>query len=591
MNNFLENFKNNFKNLGELICYQANNFNNKTALNFRENNQLRSFSNQEFFDYIFKFACGLKEIGFQKKQKIAIYSYQNPIWLIVDLASILAGGITIPIFHNISNENLQYQLQDSETSLVFTDNLPLALNLKNNNLKIICYGFSNENFLNFDEIIELGDKAIKNNKYQLQQFVLDINQQDLATIIYTSGSTAKPKGVEITHENLISQISDSKEFFPLIGNEKVLSFLPLAHIFERMVMLYYLSCGVSIYFVDDLKNIGYFLKEYRPNLMTTVPRVLEKLYSKIIYAVDNSNFLKKFIAKKAINFALKKDPLIHSNSLFFKIIDKIYDHLIYHKFREILGGEIKMIICGGASLSLDMERFYHNIKINIYCGYGLTETSPVIATNCPKFHKIGTVGKNFPSVEIKINDDCELLVKGKNVMKQYHNLENETTQSFIDQYFKTGDLAKIDDQGYLKIIGRKKELFKTSNGKYVNPVLIEQKLNQEISFLTGSVIIANDRQFVSALLFPDFELIEKFKIKLKFLGTNHEFFQSDLLNNFLKNKIAKINQPLNHWEQIQKFKIIDQSISIETGEITPSMKLKRNIIEQKFANIIDSFYK
>jgi long-chain acyl-CoA synthetase len=601
---------NNFNNLGELINYQAINFQNKTALNFYENNHLKSFSNQEFLDYVFYFACGLKEIILEKNlenlqassqqisKKILIYSYQNPIWLIADLGSILAGLITVPIFHNIANDNLIYQINDSQSSFIFTDNLEILSTLKSQNLITIYYHQLSEDpqdkskfDYSFNDIIFLGKNAVENKKYSLQNLISKIQNTNLASIIYTSGSTAKPKGVEISHENLITQINDSKQFFPLQGDEKVLSFLPLAHIFERMVMLYYISCGVSVYFVDDLKNIGNFFKEYRPNLMTTVPRVLEKLYLKIVNAIENSNFIKKFIAKKALNFALKKDPAIPNNSIFEKIIYHIFDFLIYKKFREILGGKIKMIICGGASLSLDMERFYHNIKINIYCGYGLTETSPVIATNCPKFHKIGTVGKTFPSVKVKLSSDNELLASGKNVMKQYHNLVLETSQSFEGDYFKTGDLANIDDQGFIKIIGRKKELFKTSNGKYVNPILIEQKLNQEIHFLTGSVIIANDRQFVSALLFPDFELIEKTKLKLKFQGSNLEFIQGDLLNNFVKKIIEKINEKLNHWEQIQKFKIIDQLISIETGEITPSMKLKRNIIEQKFSTIIDNFYK
>ena len=582
-----------FTTLAELISYQASNFNNKTALNFKENNQLKSFSNQEFLDKAFYFSCGLKEIGLQKNQTIAIYSYQNPIWLIADLGSILSGAITIPIFQNIAIDNLIYQINDSKISYIFTDNaeLPKILKANNLNLKIISYGFESDDSISYDKLILIGYEAVKNNKYQLDSTVNNINSQDLATIIYTSGSTGNPKGVEITHANLISQIYDSKEFFPLIGDEIVLSYLPLAHIFERMVMLYYISQGVSVYFVDDVKNIGNFLREFRPNLMTTVPRVLEKVYAKIVNGVENSNFIKKFLGQIALKRALQKTPFSNLQSFKNKIIDKFFDVLIYKKFRQALGGRMQMIICGGAALSNDLEKFYFNIGVNVYCGYGLTEASPVIATNCPKYHKIGTVGKAFPSVLVKISDDGELLAKGENIMRQYHNLEKENIEIFSDSYLKTSDLAQIDEDGFIKLIGRKKELFKTSNGKYVNPVNIEQKLIQETGFLIGAIIIAQNRQFVSALLFPEMEVIDRFKNKLKFNGNNLEFLQSELLEKFVSQKISAINQKLNHWEQIQKFKIISEQISIESGDITPSMKLKRKVLNDKYAEIIDNFYK
>ncbi len=583
----------NLTTLAELISFQASNFNNKTALNFKENNQLKSFSNQEFLDKTFYFSCGLKEIGLKKNQSIAIYSYQNPIWLIADLGSILASAITIPIFHNISIDNLIYQINDSKISFIFTDNPEILSILKshNLNLKVISYGFESPETITYDYLVNLGYEAIKNNKYQLSSIIETINSQDLATIIYTSGSTGNPKGVEITHANLISQINDSRKFFPLIGNEIVLSYLPLAHIFERMVMLYYISCGVSVYFVDDTKNIGIFLREFCPDLMTTVPRVLEKVYAKIANGVDSGNLIKKFLGQKAIKRALTKIPFSNSQSFKNKIIDKFFDVLIYKKFRQALGGKMKMIICGGAALSNDLEKFYFNIGVNVYCGYGLTEASPVIATNCPKYHKIGTVGKAFPSVSTKISSDGELLAKGENIMQGYHNLEKENVEIFSDVFLKTGDLAEIDEEGFIKLIGRKKELFKTSNGKYVNPINIEQKLIQELSFLIGAIIIAENHQFVSALLFPDMEVIDIFKNKLKFSGNNLEFLQSNLLEKFVSEKILIINQQLNHWERVQKFKIISEPISIKTGEITPSMKLKRNLLNHKFAEIIDGFYK
>lgn len=579
--------KKNFSNLAELLVYQGNNFNNNKALNFKEKNILKSFSNKDFLDKSFYFACGLKELGLEKNFTIANYSYQNPIWLIADLGSILAGAITVPIFHNISKENFLHEIKDAKIKYLFTDNSQIIeiLESENLSLKIISYGFSNKNSISFEDLINLGFKAYEAGKYSLSNLVANINANDLVTIIYTSGSTSKPKGVEITHQNLISQIFDSKQYFPLYENDIVLSYLPLAHIFERMVMMYYISCGVSIYFVDDIKNVGVFLREFSPTLMTTVPRMLEKVYARINDGIDSANLFKKIIGSLALKRALTKNPQQKIN-----LIDKIFDRIIYQKFRLALGGKMRMIICGGASLSNDLEKFYWNIGVNIYCGYGLTEASPVLATNCPSQYKIGTVGKAFPSVKLKLGDDGELLGSGLNIMQKYHNLENETKETIDNGWLKTGDLAEISDDGFVKIIGRKKELFKNAYGKYVRPIPIEQKLIQEIPFLQGSLVIAENKKFTSALLFPDFELVLKLQKKHNFIGSIEDFLNSEIIKKFVNKKINKINNILDHWEQLKKFHIILQPISIESGEITPSMKLKRNVLEKKFNDVIESIY-
>ncbi|MFM7620767.1 MAG: AMP-dependent synthetase/ligase [Alphaproteobacteria bacterium] len=583
---------NDFVNLGELLIYQAKKFNNPQAFNFKEHNHLRSFSNQQFAEQIHCFARALQDLGLKKKQSLAIYCYQNPIWLIADFATIIAGGVSVPIFHNIAHENLLYQLKDSEVKYVFTDNPDISkiLHQENFDLKIISYGFKDENSIAFEELIKTQELLIKQHDYQLLNLVKNINSQDLATIIYTSGSTGMPKGVRITHHNLISQIKDCQQFFPFGGDEIALSFLPLAHIFERMVMCYYISCGISVYFVDDIKKISNFLQEFKPNLMTCVPRVLEKVYAKIVNGVDDSSFIKKIIAKKAIKFALQKEPLAERQFFFEKIISKIFDLMVFKKFRNALGGRMQMIICGSASLLPELEKFYWNIGVKIYCGYGLTESSPVITANCPQSFKLGTVGKAFPSVKIKIADDHELLATGANIMQGYHHLDQETKLTIVDNYLKTGDLAEIDHDGFVKIIGRKKDLFKTSNGKYVYPVVIEQKLVQELGFLIGALVIAQNRQFVSALLFPEIEMVEKLKIKLKFKGDNQQFYQSKILNDFIESKISLINNQLDNWQQVKKFLIITQPISISSHEITPSMKLRRNIIENKFFEQINNIY-
>lgn len=577
----------NFSTLSDLVAFQAANFNNPNALNFKKDGAWKSFSNQDFLEKAFHFACGLAEIGVKKGEVIANYSYQNPIWLIVDLGSILAGCVTVPIFENISKENLSYEISDANVSLIFTDKkdfLDESFFYKKQ-LKIIFHGFESLDSLSFEDILKKGKLAAELKKYNLQNFLSAAKPDDLATIIYTSGSTGVPKGVEITHQNLVSQIKDAAQFFPLNNQDVALSFLPLAHIFERMVMMFYISRGVSVYFCDDVKNIGAMLKEVKPTLMTCVPRVLEKVFIKIRDGIETSSSFKKFIGKKALKRALTKD--VNAQENFF---DKIFDKLVYQKFRLAMGGNMKMIICGGAALSLDLQRFYRNSKIEIYCGYGLTETSPVLAVNYASYNKIGTVGLKFQSVELKVASDGELLAKGANVMRGYHNQEKLTQESFVDGWFKTGDLAKIDGEGFVTIVGRKKELFKNSNGKYISPTPIEQKLVQELGFLLGALVIAEGKKFTSVLLFPEFELIAKLKTKFNFSGNDEEFLKSEILQKFCAEKIAKINKHLNRWEEVQKFYIIADEISIESGEITPSMKLKRNILEEKYREIIEGFY-
>ncbi len=311
----------NFSTLAELVTFQSFKFNNPRAFNFKG----QSFSNQIFLEKIFHFACGLKEIGFKKGETLANCLQSSPNWLIIDLGAILAGGITVPIFNNISKENFDYEIKDAAISYVFGEKgLSRGLDL-----------------FTLEELILLGKKAVLEEKYNLEEMVKNISSNDLATIIYTSGSTGTPKGVELTHHNLVSQIKATAEIFPLdVASDKALSFLPLAHIFERMVMMFYITQGIEIHFADDIKNIGNLLKEVRPTLMTSVPRMLEKVFAKIKDGAENKKFIAKYLAQKAIRRALVKDIKIRN------ICDRVFDKLVYKKFREALGGRMRMIICG-----------------------------------------------------------------------------------------------------------------------------------------------------------------------------------------------------------------------------------------------------
>ncbi|MCE3254547.1 MAG: AMP-dependent synthetase and ligase [Rickettsiaceae bacterium] len=588
----------NFSTLIGLVDFVAANYQNKNALNFRYDQKQVTFSTEEFARNVKSLALGLGAIGLKKSDGFGIISKSSPLWVMMDLAVIAGGGISVPIFPDIAPQNLLFEVKDSNIKFAFCDCLENLHILQNNLLKsgisltkIIIYGFDfeGEGIIKFEDLLKNGQAIYQQNPQLFSNLTSKINDQDLATIIYTSGSTGTPKGVEITHRNLISQIHATEKCFPLDRADVALSCLPLAHIFERMVMYFYISQGVSIYFADDVKNIGPMLQEIRPTLMTVVPRMLEKIVARMHSAVSESNFLKKIIGKMGFCFIEREN---FGRGKFDNVIYKIFDFLLYKKLCLIFGGRLRMVICGGAALSLPVEKFFHNIGINLYVGYGLTESSPVIAANCEKARKIGTVGKAFPGAEVKVEKDGELLARGENIMRGYHNAPEKTKEAIDENgWLKTGDMAEIDEEGFIKIIGRKKEMFKTVGGKYVSPVPIEQKLMAGWQVLSAACVIAEGRKFVSCLLFADFDILAKYKKKTGFENmSDKEFLASDFVQKRLHKLIADINKTLNHWEQIQKYHLCDEPISIKTGELTPSMKLRRSFVEEKFKDIIDGFY-
>jgi long-chain acyl-CoA synthetase len=565
---------NEIQTIAELVIYISENKNNNNFTNSLKNGSWVSFSTKEFSSKIFVLAENLLGIGVKKGDKVAIFCDSSSYWLICDLACQLIGAITVPIFTNISAENLAYELKHSQVKYAFiigsdkwkavkeyvTDLKKIItheLRVKQKN-SVNLHDLLNNNIGNYNKIIALAKK---------------IKPDDLATIIYTSGSTAMPKGVCLTHRNLISQIKDSDKSFPLNSHDVILSYLPLAHIFERMVMYFYLSKNAHIYFVDNIENIGDLMQEIRPTMMTTVPRLLEKIYAKIGIKQASLPFLKKIIAKIALLYAKKAPDWWFANCL----LRKIFAKLIYVKILDILGGRIKLMICGGAPLDPKLSLFFNNMGLNLLEGYGLTEASPVIAANNLKNKKFASVGRAFPSVQMKISADGEIIVKGANVMQGYYNDPENTKLAIRDGWLYTGDMGKIDDEGYLFITGRIKELQKTSNGKYVATAKLEAAL-KELLFVDEALIIADRRKFVSALIFPDFAYVKQNKI------TNKE------LRNKLDAEIVRINRGFNDWEGVKKYIIAKISPSIDNAQLTPSMKLRRHKILEDYKKTIAELY-
>jgi long-chain acyl-CoA synthetase len=452
---------------------------------------------------------------------------------------------------------------------------------KNSHLIFITHNFciKEPNFYNFDEILVIGKQICDSTGFNS----FEASENDIFSIIYTSGNTGTPKGVMLSHKNIVTQLHDINKLIDLPKEEIALSLLPLAHIFERTVMSYYLSRGISVYFVDDILNVANLMKVVKPTIMTAVPRLLEKIFNKIKTQISQKPFISRMIASFAFSYALKEN--MNKNSILFKIYDKV----VYSKFREIFGSRVEKLVSGGAPLSKEIAIFFVNIGVPVYQGYGMTEFSPVVSTNYPNANKVGSCGKVIPSAQIKITENNELLVRGDSLMLGYLNQEELTNKTIdSDGWLHTGDVARVDSEGYLFITSRIKEIFKTSTGEYVNAVEIEQKISKN-RYIEFAVVIAQNRKFTTALLFVDKEKFENAKKLNKNLTIEEYYNKDDILRN-ISNHISSVNSTLNKWEKIVSYKILTNDISIETGELTPSMKISRNKIEEKYANIINSMY-
>jgi len=571
------------KTLAELVDYIEDEVNNEHFLNHLEKGVWKNISAKEFVHTVRSLASSFEKAGVKQGTSVAIISDSSPFWLMVDFALQCLGAVSVPIFANISSANLNFELEDAEIKYVYIasqekfDELEPYLA----DMKLVLIKDITASGENIEQLLTFLGNDIAYTKPEIQP-------DDLATIIYTSGSTGVPKGVELSHKNLITQILDTKECIEINSDFKALSFLPLAHIFERMVMSYYLSSGVSVYFADDVKNVANLLKELQPDIMTVVPRLLDKIYTKMHENASQAKGIKWLIAKAAFYRANTKDP----NSLDESFIDRLFAKLVYSKLQEALGGNLKYLITGGAPLSSAVYAFFHNIGIPLYQGYGLTETSPVISVNRPGANKIGTCGKVFSHVEVRLAQDNELLMKGDSLMRGYHKQASKTKEAIDEEgWFHTGDLAEIDEEGYITIRSRKKELFKTSTGKYVSAIAMEQKITAN-KWIDYAVVIADNKPYVSALIFMDEVLLSSFAEKkglssLKF----EELVQHRRIQALVMNIIKNVNSKLNEWEKIQKFHIVTDEVSIESGVLTPSMKVSRAKVEEIYKTEIDSFYR
>ncbi len=559
---------------------------NTTFVHHRESDQWKTYSKTEFLTAIRHLTLAFEAEGWRGRQ-IAIAISPSVYWLMIDYALMLSGAVSVPLFTNISTKNLRFQIDDADLHTVFiqTEAHEEVILAADPSITCIDIDTTDQGRRSLDTFIRAGQEIDQKSPEKFDQILSKISSDDLVTIVYTSGTSGLPKGVELTHFNLISQIIDTAikyKFDP--KTDIALSLLPLAHIFERMVMHFYLSTGMSIYFADDVKNIGNLMRSGRPTIMTVVPRLLEKVWFKMHSKAMQSNPVKKLIAMTAFHRARYKDPYRRKSRL-----DTLMDTLVYSKLREAMGGRIRMLISGGAPLSDDLYRFFLNIGIPVYQGYGLTEASPVICANAPGENKVGTCGRHFTHTETKIDADGELLARGPGIMMGYHNNPQATRETVdSDGWLHTGDLATMDDEGYITITGRSKELSKTSTGEYISTGYIEHQLMAS-GWFDHVLTVGNNRPFVVALLMMDENVTRGLMKKHGFLDV-HEALHSRRFQKKIHHLITRINKKLNHWERIRNFHLITESLSIENGDLTPSMKLAREHIQKRFQERIEAMY-
>ena len=565
------------------------------SINTKYNGKWESLSTEDFCEKVQAISRKLVEIGVKKGDKIALISTQNRTeWCIVDNSILQIGGVTVPIYPTISKSEFQYVLNHSESKICFVSDKDIfdkVDQIKSETKLEKIYSFDEfENCTNWNLLFENDDKSLNDKVNFRMKGVLPSN---LATIIYTSGTTGIPKGVMLTHENMVSNILSASKRLPDMENKnRAISFLPLCHIFERIIIYMYYYSGVEIYFAESLDSISDNLKEVKPYYMTAVPRLIEKIFDKIEGKAEEFRGIKKNLYKWSISIADRFD-IEKKNRILYNFKLEIAKYLVFSKWKEALGGKLELICSGSAPLQPRLAKIFTAAGIQIMEGYGLTESSPVISISESKKGgtKFGYVGKIIDGIEVKIAKDGEILCKGPNVMKGYYKDSKLTSRTIKNGFLHTGDIGEFDKDGFLKITDRKKQLFKTSGGKYIAPQVIESKMKRS-PFIEQIMVIGEGEKMPSALIQPDFEYVRNWLIK------NKSTF-SDELKNMCTNKdlllkieleINKINEEFGDWERIKKFEITPEIWTIENGLLTPTMKLKRKAIIQKFIHLKEKIY-
>lgn len=568
--------------------------NNPDALVSKINGEWHKYSGEDFIQQANQLSIGLLKLGIQKNDKIALISPNRPEWNFVDLGAQQLGAVTVPMYPSITIEDYRYIFHDAGVKLIFVGTQDLYNKAKEASKELDgllgIYSFDQlAGVAHWTEVTQLADNEPVE---QLEPYKAAVSTEDLLTLIYTSGTTGVPKGVMLTHRNIVSNIESVMSYVPIHAKERALSFLPLCHIYERTVLYLYMRLGVGVYYAENMETIADNLREVKPMVFTTVPRLLEKVYDKIVSKGHELTGVKRALFFWALNLGLRYDPTRPMGWWYDQQL-KIARKLIFSKWQEALGGNVRLICSGSAALQARLSRIFWAAGIPVAEGYGLTETSPVITSSMvePIDFRIGCVGTVIPGVEVKIADDGEILAKGPNVMKGYYN-KPEATAEAIDAngWFHTGDIGEFVEGKYLKITDRKKEIFKTSGGKYIAPQLIENHLKESM-LIEQAIVVGEGQKFASALLVPNFEELKKFcdASGVEWSSPAVVLKNQQVLAKY-QAELDLVNSRLAQYEKIKKFSLLPILFSIEGGELTPTLKLKRKIITAKYQQLIDAMY-
>ena len=582
--------------LFDFAHYQLETHNLEAALISKKDGDWVKTSTKDYLDKANALSRALLKMGIQKNDKIAIISTTNRTeWCIVDVGVLQVGAQNIPIYPTISSDDYEYVLNHSEAVYCFVsdeDVYTKVLKVKDNTKLKEVFSFDEiKGCKNYTELLELG--ADENTQPEVEIRKSEVIPADLATIIYTSGTTGKPKGVMLTHFNIVENVLASMPRLPLMeGTNRVLSFLPLCHIFERVLIYIYQHAGVGIYFAESIEKIGENAQEIKPNLMSVVPRLLEKVFNKINAKGSELTGIKRALFFWAIKLGERYEPY-QANGFWYEFQLKIARKLIFSKWKAAFGGELHTMVSGSAALHPRLARIFCASGMMIMEGYGLTETSPVVSVGMHADHhfKIGTVGKPISNVEVKIAEDGEILIKGPNVMKGYFKDPEKTAEVMSGDYFHTGDKGEIDPDGFIKITGRKKEMFKTSGGKYIIPTLIENDL-KESNFIEQVMVIGENQKMPAALIQLNFEFIQEWieRKKIDLEPTPEAICASDIIIERIQKEVSKSNQGFGKWEQIKRFELTPDVWCIEGGHLTPTMKMKRSVIYDLYKDLVSKIY-
>ncbi len=592
------------RTLPELFLEAVANSNIPDALNYKKDGAWQKISSSEMITRAENIALGLYSIGLRKGDRAAILAANSPEWTLADAGCQFGGIVDVPIYTTLASDSVRYIVDDSQSRVIFLQD--------RETYERVCPAIENcdsiDKFILFDaddidddrviSLAHLENTGAELNRREpglLEDLRDAITASDIATLIYTSGTTGEPKGVMLSHSNLISNVVAASGKYVFSGDDISLSVLPLSHVFERSGMYVYIRAGMRVFYAESIDKVPDNLQEVRPTIFIGVPRIFEKVFERARFKAAQSGRVNEMIFDWAVDVA-KECTTLHEQDkpipLSLSAKQGIADKIVFSKLREFFGGRLRFCITGGAALPDEIFLIFTGAGISIMQGYGLTETSPVISSNNPEASRVGTVGKPIANVKVRIAADGEIEVTGPNVMLGYYHKPEATKRAFTeDGWFKTGDIGMIDADGFLKITDRKKELFKTSGGKYIAPSPIEQMLRSS-RFINQAVLVGNERKFPAALIVPNFEMLESYaRLKGLNLTGPAEFCIHPRIIDLITRQLEAMTPSLSNYEKVKKFALLEREFSVENGELTPTLKIKRRVIDDRYRQIIDKIYR